>query len=75
MTGSENSQKQSCVELLAKELNHNGGVFCPSPKAGMELWNGHPRVFLDVAHTGSVSCPYCGTQYKLKAGEVFQGAH
>ena len=26
-------------------------------------------VFLDVAHTGEARCPYCGTVYKLKAGE------
>ena len=61
------------VELLAKDLNGNGGVYCPNAKADMKLWNGHPRVFLDVAHAaehgGEVKCPYCGTAYKLKAGE------
>lgn len=61
------------IELLAKDLNENGGVFCPSPKAGMQLWDSHPRVFLDVAHTGSARCPYCGTAYHLRAGEVFRG--
>ncbi|PPD51263.1 MAG: hypothetical protein CTY12_08485, partial [Methylotenera sp.] len=33
------------------------------------LWSSHPRVFLDVAKTGHAACPYCGTKYKLKAGE------
>jgi len=66
---------QAVVELLAKELNEQGGVFCPNPKAGMQLWSSHPRVYLDVAHTGEAKCPYCGTQYRLKAGEVVQGAH
>ncbi|WP_084824682.1 zinc-finger domain-containing protein [Lampropedia cohaerens] len=61
------------VEVLAKDLNENGGIFCPSPLAGMQLWNGHPRVFLDVAQTGSARCPYCGTVYRLRAGEVFKG--
>jgi uncharacterized Zn-finger protein len=65
----------AAIELLAKDLNGNGGVFCPSPKAGMKLWNTHPRVFLDVAHTGEAACPYCGTVYKLKAGEHFKGGH
>lgn len=63
------------VELAARDLNANGGVFCPSPKAGMKLWNTHPRVFLDVARTGEAKCPYCSTVYKLKAGEVFGGHH
>lgn len=57
------------IELAAKDLNPQGGVFCPSKKAGMELWSGHPRVFLDVAKHGKVKCPYCGTEYQLKAGE------
>ncbi|PAT32211.1 hypothetical protein CLI92_08070 [Vandammella animalimorsus] len=67
------SSTASSVELLAKDLNENGGVFCPSPVAGMPLWNHHPRVFLDIAHTGQARCPYCGTHYHLKAGEVFRG--
>ncbi len=63
------------VELLAKDLNAQGGVFCPSPKADMTLWNSHPKVYLDVAHTGQAKCPYCGTEYALKAGEHFAGQH
>ena len=66
---------QAVVELVAKELNAQGGVFCPNPKAGMQLWSAHPRVYLDVGHTGEAKCPYCGTEYRLKAGEVVQGAH
>ena len=63
------------VELLAKELNGHGGVFCPSPKADIKIWNTHPKVFLDVAKTGQAKCPYCGTVYKLKAGEHVGGHH
>ena len=66
---------QAVVELLAKELNDQGGVFCPNPKAGMQLWSAHPKVYLDVAHTGEAKCPYCGTEYRLKAGEVVRSAH
>lgn len=65
----------STVELLASDLNHQGGVFCPSPKAGMELWNSHPRVYLDVGHSGEAKCAYCSTVYKLKPGEHFDGHH
>ena len=43
---------KSTVELLASDLNPQGGVFCPSPKADMKLWNSHPRVFLEIAHQG-----------------------
>ena len=63
------------IELLAKDLNPQGGVFCPSPKADMKLWNSHPKVYLAVAHTRSAKCPYCGTVYALKAGEHFGGGH
>ena len=49
------------VELLATDLNPQGGVFCPSPKADMKIWNSHPKVYLDVAKTGEAKCPYCGT--------------
>ena len=63
------------IELRAADLNHNGGVYGPSAKADMKLWNGHPKVYLDVAKTGEAKCPYCGTVFKLKAGEHFAGAH
>ena len=65
----------STVELLASDLNSQGGVYCPSPKAGMVLWNSHPKVYLDVAHSGEARCSYCGTLYKLKPGEHFGGHH
>lgn len=66
---------KAAIELLAKDLNGQGVVSCPNPKAGMELWNGHPKVYLDVAHTGEAKCPYCGTVYRLKAGEHVHHGH
>ncbi|HOZ67150.1 MAG TPA: zinc-finger domain-containing protein, partial [Burkholderiaceae bacterium] len=56
-------------------LNREGGIYCPSPKAYMQVWNSHPKVFLDIAHTGSAKCPYCGTVYALKAGEHVAAGH
>ncbi|MEO6748989.1 MAG: zinc-finger domain-containing protein [Casimicrobiaceae bacterium] len=47
-------------------------VFCPNP--AMPLWSSHPRVFLDIADTGSAMCPYCGTRYQLEGG-ARPGAH
>ena len=69
------TRKEAVVELVAKDLNTNGGIFCPSPRADMKLWNTHPRVYLDVAQSGAAKCPYCGTVYKLKEGEHFGGGH
>ena len=69
------ARKESVIELTAKDLNAQGGVFCPSAKADMKLWNNHPRVYLDVAGTGAAKCPYCGTVYKLREGEHFAGHH
>ena len=65
----------STVELLAKDLNLQGGVFCPSPKADMAIWNSHPKVYLDGARTGEAKCSYCGTVYRLKDGEHAGGGH
>jgi uncharacterized Zn-finger protein len=61
------------LERLAIDLNHQGGIMCPSPLAKMETWNTHPNVFLDVGKSGEAKCPYCGTVYKLKDGEHFHG--
>ncbi len=63
------------VELKAADLNAHGGVFCPNPRAGMKLWNTHPRVYLDVATTGEAKCPYCGTVYRLEAGAIVSHGH
>jgi uncharacterized Zn-finger protein len=46
-------------------------AFCPNRK--MTVWNQHPRVFLDVVHTGSARCPYCGTEYRIAPGTVVPG--
>lgn len=59
------------VEVTAADLEGPGVVFCPNPK--MTLWSAHPRIFIDVTTTGQGQCPYCGTLYRLKAGEVVHG--
>lgn len=60
----ENTQRE--IEVTAHDLP----LHCPMP--GMVKWNSHPRVFLDIATTGEALCPYCGTTYRLKAGEVIK---
>ena len=36
---------------------------CPTPD--QKLWNAHPRVYLPIEDTGSATCPYCGSNYRL----------
>jgi len=67
------NENQSVVEVSAAEVQGPGVVFCPNPK--MALWSNHPKVFIDITHEGGGKCPYCGTVYKLKAGEKLAHAH
>lgn len=47
-------------------------LHCPTKDS--PLWARHPRVFLDVTHSGEAICPYCSTRYVL-AGELPKGHH
>jgi uncharacterized Zn-finger protein len=58
---------KAVVEVTAHDVQGPGVVACPNPK--MPLWCNHPRVYIDVSH-GEGRCPYCGTVYRLKAGET-----
>jgi uncharacterized Zn-finger protein len=66
-------QPKAVVELAAGDLMGGGVTHCPHPK--MPLWNQHPKVFINVAEHGEGRCPYCGTVYRLKAGEKLGAAH
>ncbi|MDO5626065.1 MAG: zinc-finger domain-containing protein [Pseudomonadota bacterium] len=68
------STEAAAVELQAKDLSPTGETYCPNPKAGMKLWDTHPRVFLSLSH-GEARCPYCGTVYRLRAGEALSAGH
>ena len=67
------SEPKAVVELGAKDLKGPGVTFCPNP--AMPLWSNHPRVFIEVATTGEGQCPYCGTLYRMKAGEQLHSGH
>ena len=56
------------IEVTAHDLP----LHCPIPDA--PLWARHPRVFLDVTHTGDVVCPYCSTHYVFK-GDLSKVPH
>lgn len=60
-------QAKNIVEL---DL-HDIPAYCPNP--AMPLWSSHPKVYLDLSHTGQATCPYCSTEYRLKAGVVLKG--
>jgi len=60
------ADKNTSVEVTAQDLP----LHCPP--AGATAWNQHPRVYLDVLHTGEAVCPYCGTRYVFK-GEAPKG--
>jgi uncharacterized Zn-finger protein len=64
---SQNTQ-QKPIEITAKDLP----LHCPTKDA--PLWARHPRVFLDVTHTGEAVCPYCSAHYVFK-GELPKRAH
>lgn len=68
MTETPSTSTATAVELDGTDLP----AYCPNPK--MQLWNAHPRVYLDVSH-GEAGCPYCGTVYRLKPGAVVKGHH
>ena len=70
---SAQAQPKAVVEVTARDLQGPGVVFCPNPL--MPLWSNHPRVFIDVVTEGSGRCPYCGTEYRLKAGEKVGHGH
>ena len=56
------------IEITAHDLP----LHCPRPDA--PLWAPHPRVFLDVTHTGEVVCPYCSAHYVFK-GDLAKAPH
>ena len=66
-------QEKSVVEVSAEEVQGPGVVACPNPS--MPLWSNHPKVFIDLSHEGQGKCPYCGTVYRLKAGQTLHSAH
>jgi uncharacterized Zn-finger protein len=63
----ENTASKS-IEVTAHDLP----LHCPTP--GAAAWSSHPRVFLDVTHSGEVVCPYCSARYVF-TGELPKGHH
>ena len=66
MAENSSSKTIEVTEITAHDLP----LHCPLPDA--PLWARHPRVFLDVAHSGQAVCPYCNAHYVF-AGELPKG--
>ncbi len=47
-----------------REIHRSALPLC-CPMQNQEIWNAHPRVYLDVITHGEALCPYCGTTYTL----------
>ena len=62
-----NRAMNQTVTVTAKDLP----LHCPPRNA--PLWSQHPRVFLDIAGTGDILCPYCSTHYVLEGGPAKHG--
>lgn len=55
----ENACEAREYEVSRKDLP----LSCPTPE--QKLWNSHPRVYLPIEETGTATCPYCSTAYRL----------
>jgi uncharacterized Zn-finger protein len=54
----------ACQATVIKVSKHDLPLSCPMPN--MQLWNGHPKVYLPIEEHGHETCPYCGTQFILE---------
>ncbi len=53
----------SCSQQRYEVHSTDLPLSCPMPN--MTLWDGHPKVYLDIQTNGEVSCPYCGADYVM----------
>lgn len=56
-------EKKACANREKTITREELPLSCPMPDE--RLWDGHPRVYLDIEKKGHVDCPYCGTKYIL----------
>lgn len=57
-------EKKACAHREETITSRDLPLCCPRPDE--RLWDGHPRVYLDIEEKGHVECPYCQTRYHLK---------
>lgn len=55
--------KRSETKHFYEITSQNLPLSCPLKNRS--LWDYHPKVYLPIAKTGHVTCPYCRTEYFL----------
>jgi uncharacterized Zn-finger protein len=55
----DDASTQSEYEVRRDDLP----LSCPTQE--QKLWNSHPRVYLPIEKTGTATCPYCSSVYRL----------
>lgn len=59
--------QKACTKKQKTIASADLPLSCPMP--GERLWDGHPRVYLDIEAAGEVVCPYCETHYTLQESD------
>lgn len=59
--------KQSNTESQVDVTSDDLPLHCPAP--GSSMWDSHPKVYIPLAESTDSKCPYCGTVYRLVAGD------
>jgi len=54
---SEEKNKKNEITITKKDLP----LSCPIK----QTWDGHPKIYLEITEKKKISCPYCGTVYRL----------
>ncbi|MBW0454590.1 MAG: zinc-finger domain-containing protein [Candidatus Kinetoplastibacterium crithidii] len=56
------------TNYLEFQNHHNKNILsCPDHET--EIWNMHPRIFLDLTNKKITICPYCGAKYQINKQE------
>ncbi len=61
---SQHNTNNACDQKLIILTPDDLPLCCPQD--GQELWNAHPKVYIDIKPGQEVCCPYCSTRYLLK---------
>jgi len=51
-----------CTKKIV-EVTSSVALCCP--RENERVWDGHPRVYLEMDASEKVACPYCETEYVL----------
>jgi uncharacterized Zn-finger protein len=60
------NEQHACSQQRYEVQYNDLPLSCPMPN--VTLWDGHPKVYLDVKGKDEVMCPYCGAKYVLIDG-------